>query len=66
MTELESYEDQIRAELSVMTVKELRQYAREHGLTGCLGGASTKAGIREEIALQMRYRKWLELAGEPR
>ena len=63
MSELESYEDQLRAELSAMTVKELRQYAREHDLMGCLGGESTKAGIRSEIVVQMRHRKWLELEG---
>jgi hypothetical protein len=63
MSELESYEDQLRAELSAMTVKELRQYAREHDLIGSLGSASTKAAIRSEIVVQMRHRKWLELEG---
>lgn len=35
------------ADLDAMTVAELREYAREHGIS--LGGATSKADIRDAI-----------------
>lgn len=59
--ELARYTDNLMAEVSAMTVKELRQFAHENGLVGSLGGATTKRGLRDEIVGQMRHRKSLEM-----
>jgi hypothetical protein len=57
VTDLNRYEDELRAELGAMTVKQLRQYAREHRVP--LAGASAKRDIVSEIALQMRHWEYL-------
>ena len=62
--ELARYESQMDAELSRMTVKQLRTYASEHHLNGSLGGATTKRGLRGEIVGQLRHRRLLEMEGE--
>ena len=62
--ELAHYTDDTYAMLSRMTVKQLRTYANQHGLNGCLGGASTKAGLIGEMVGQLRYRKWMEMEGD--
>lgn len=62
--ELSRYEEQLDAELSRMTVKQLRTYAAEHRLNGCLGGASTKRELRGEMVSQLRHRKALEMEGD--
>lgn len=57
MLDLDRYEDELRAELSAMTVKQLRQYAREHHVP--LAGASSRRAIVGEIASQMRHWEYL-------
>lgn len=62
--ELASYTEDMHAMLSAMTVKQLRTYANQHRLGGCLGGASTKAGLISEMVSQLRYRRSLEMEGD--
>lgn len=62
--ELARYYNDLQAMLSRMTVKQLRTYASEHRLNNMLGGASTKAQLRQEIAGQMRNLRLLEMEGE--
>lgn len=57
MLDLNRYEEELRAELSAMTVKQLRQYAREHHVT--LGYATTRRAIVGEIASWMRHWEYL-------
>lgn len=57
MLDLNQWEEELRAELSAMTVKQLRQYAREHHVP--LAGASAKRAIVGEIASQMRHWEYL-------
>ena len=61
---LARYANDMQAMLSRMTVKQLRTYANEHQLNGCLGGATTKRELCSEIVSQMRYRKGLEMEGD--
>lgn len=63
--ELARYAADTYAMLSRMTVKQLRTYANQHALRGSLGGASTKAELRQEIVGQLRHRRMLEMEGEP-
>ena len=46
--------DYVRETLTSLRVKDLRKLGR-NWFSGCLGGASTKAGIVQEMASQMRY-----------
>ena len=62
MLDLNQYEEELRAELSAMTVKQLRQYAREHHVP--LAGASAKRAIVSEIAGQMRHWEYLRRCEE--
>ena len=57
MLDLNRYEEELRAELSAMTVKQLRQYAREHHVP--LAGASSRRAIVGEIASWMRHWEYL-------
>ena len=57
MPNLNRWEEELRAELSAMTVKQLRQYAREHHVP--LAGASSRRAIVGEIASQMRHWEYL-------
>lgn len=57
MLDLNRYEEELRAELSAMTVKQLRQYAREHHVP--LVCASSRRAIVGEIASQMRHWEYL-------
>lgn len=61
LAELARYESDTRATLSAMPVKQIRTYANQHRLGGCLGGASTKAELVGEVAGQLRYRRALEM-----
>lgn len=62
MGDLNRYEEELRAELGAMTVKELRQYARDHHVP--LAGASAKRAIVSEIAGQMRHWEYLRQCEE--
>lgn len=62
--ELARYTNDLHAELSAMTVKQLRTYANQHALQGSLGGASTKAELVGEIVGQLRNRRLMEMEGE--
>ena len=62
--ELARYTNDLHAELSAMTVKQLRTYANQHALQGSLGGASTKAALVGEIVGQLRNRRLMEMEGE--
>jgi len=62
--ELASYTNDTHAMLSSMTVKQLRTYANQHRLGGCLGGASTKAELISEMVGQLRYRKLIDMEGD--
>ena len=64
LAELRRYEADTRATLSAMTVKQIRTYANQRRLGGCLGGASTKAALIGEVAGQLRHRRALEMEGE--
>ena len=64
MTDLDRYEEELDAELRVMTSKQLRQYARDNALVGSLGGATTKRELRREIVGQMRHRAYLRNLAE--
>lgn len=46
--------DALRDRLGAMTVRELRGIGRRW-FAGCLGGASTKAQIVDEMVSQLRY-----------
>lgn len=46
--------DALRDHLGAMTVRELRGIGRRW-FAGCLGGASTKAQIVDEMVSQLRY-----------
>lgn len=59
---LERFEDDLRAELGAMTVKELRQFARERHVP--LAGASAKRAIVSELALQLRHREYMRMCEE--
>lgn len=62
MLDLNRYEEELRAELSAMTVKQLRQYAREHHVP--LAGASSRRAIVGEIASWMRHWEYLRRCEE--
>ena len=62
--ELARYTNDLHAELSAMTAKQLRTYANQHALQGSLGGASTKAALVGEIVGQLRNRRLMEMEGE--
>lgn len=62
MPGLNRYEDDLRAELGAMTVKQLRQFAREHHVP--LAGASAKRAIVSEIVGQMRHWEYLRQCEE--
>lgn len=57
--ELNRYEDDLRAEFTNMTVKQLRTYANQNHVP--LGGESTRAGIISEMVGQLRHRKSLRM-----
>lgn len=57
MSALNDYEEELRAELGAMTVKQLRGYANEHHVP--LAGESAKRAIVGEIVAQMRHREYL-------
>ena len=54
--------EEMRAELSKLTVKELRAIARAEGICLSYSGA-TKAGGVGEIVSQRRYREMMEREG---
>ena len=62
MTDLNRYEDELRAELGRMTAKELRGFAREHHVP--LAGASSKQQLVSEIVGQMRHWEYLRQCEE--
>ncbi len=62
LNELSRYVNDLEAELSCMTVKQLRTYANQNHVP--LGGESTKRGILSEMIGQLRYQKTLEMRGE--
>lgn len=47
--------DELRAELAAMTVKQVRRYARDHGIS--LGYASRKADMIAEIVVWVEHRR---------
>lgn len=59
--ELARYSSELYAELTKMTVKQLRTYANQNRVP--LAGASTKAAIVSETVGQLRHRRMLEMEG---
>lgn len=57
--ELDRYTADVQAELSRMTVKQLRTYANQHHVP--MGGESTKAMLLQEMVWQLRYRRSIEM-----
>lgn len=57
--ELARYTSELYAELTKMTVKQLRTYANQNRVP--LGGASSKASIVQEMVGKLRHRKLLEM-----
>lgn len=60
--ELSRYEFDLYAELSRMTMKQLRTHANQQRIP--LAGASTKGAIVQEMVGQLRHRRLLEMGGE--
>lgn len=58
---LANYSADLYAELSRMTVKQLRTYANQHRVA--LGGASVKSAIISEMVGQLRNRRLSEMEG---